>query len=85
MTLDAIELASKNGANLTRQLLTFARRQRLNPVAVDLGERVDAFRDLLLSSLGAAVQFSTPRSRPMRGRLKSMPASSGNRSSMLSR
>jgi PAS domain S-box-containing protein len=56
--LDAIELASKNGANLTRQLLTFARRQRLNPVAVDLGERVDAFRDLLLSSLGAAVQFS---------------------------
>ena len=57
--LDAIETAAKSGANLTRQLLTFARRQRLNPVAVDLDERVTAFRDLLVSSVGGAVQFTT--------------------------
>jgi PAS domain S-box-containing protein len=56
--LDAVEMAAKSGANLTRQLLTFARRQRLNPVAVDLEERVTAFRDLLISSVGGAVQFN---------------------------
>jgi PAS domain S-box-containing protein len=55
--LDAIELAAKNGANLTRQLLTFARRQRLNPEAINLEDRVTAFRDLLESSVGGAVQF----------------------------
>ncbi|MGH6870978.1 MAG: PAS domain S-box protein [Rhizomicrobium sp.] len=51
--LDAIETAAKNGANLTQQLLTFARRQRLNAVAIDLGERLKAFRDLMSSSAGA--------------------------------
>ena len=55
--LDAIEIAAKNGAGLTRQLLTFARRQRLNPAVIDLEERVNAFRDLLTSSLGASVRF----------------------------
>jgi PAS domain S-box-containing protein len=57
--LDAIEMAAKSGANLTRQLLTFARRQRLNPIAVNVEERVNAFRDLLVSSVGGAVQFVT--------------------------
>jgi PAS domain S-box-containing protein len=57
--LDAIEMAAKNGANLTRQLLTFARRQRLNPELIDLEARVRAFHDLLESSLGGAVQFTT--------------------------
>jgi PAS domain S-box-containing protein len=56
--LDAIEIAAKNGAGLTRQLLTFARRQRLNPVAVGLEERIGAFRDLLISSVGGSVSFS---------------------------
>jgi PAS domain S-box-containing protein len=55
--LDAIEIAAKNGAGLTRQLLTFARRQRLNPVAVGLEERIGAFRDLLISSVGGSVQL----------------------------
>jgi PAS domain S-box-containing protein len=54
--LDAIEQATANGSNLTRQLLSFARRQRLNRVSVDLKERLDLFRDLLVSSVGGAVK-----------------------------
>jgi PAS domain S-box-containing protein len=56
--LDAIEQAAKNGANLTRQLLTFARRQRLNPVVIDPEERLRTFRELLSSSVGGSVRFS---------------------------
>ncbi|HTQ12382.1 MAG TPA: PAS domain S-box protein [Rhizomicrobium sp.] len=56
--LDAIEMAAKNGANLTQQLLTFACRQRLNPVVVDLGERLRATRELLVSSVGSSVTLS---------------------------
>jgi two-component system NtrC family sensor kinase len=55
--LDAIEQAAAAGANLTRQLLTFARRQRLERVSVDLGERLSAVRDLLVSSVGGAVKL----------------------------
>jgi CheY-like chemotaxis protein len=55
--LDAIEQATANGSNLTRQLLSFARRQRLNRVSVDLRERLGLFRDLLVSSVGGAVNL----------------------------
>jgi len=54
-SLDAIEQAAQNGANLTRQLLTFARRQRLTRVSVDLHARLVAIHDLLESSVGGAV------------------------------
>ncbi|HVU20190.1 MAG TPA: ATP-binding protein, partial [Rhizomicrobium sp.] len=57
--LDAIEQAAATGSNLTRQLLTFARRQRLTRHAVDLSERLTACRDLLVSSLGEAVNLET--------------------------
>jgi PAS domain S-box-containing protein len=49
-TLDAIELAAARGEHLTRQLLTFSRRQALNPVVINLGRRIRASRDLLSSS-----------------------------------
>jgi nitrogen-specific signal transduction histidine kinase/CheY-like chemotaxis protein len=49
--LDAIERAARRGENLTRQLLTFSRRQPLSPAVVDLNERIDAVRDMLRSSL----------------------------------
>jgi PAS domain S-box-containing protein len=55
--LDAIEQAAASGSNLTRQLLTFARRQRLNQLTVDLSERLNGFRDLLVSSVGGAVSL----------------------------
>ncbi len=57
-SLDAIEKAAKSGANLTQQLLTFARRQRLNPVVADIAERLQVFRDLLNSSVGGAVKLT---------------------------
>jgi two-component system NtrC family sensor kinase len=56
-SIDAIEQAAQSGANLTRQLLTFARRQRLSSISTDLGERLGAFRDLLVSSVGGSVNL----------------------------
>jgi two-component system NtrC family sensor kinase len=49
--LEAISNAARRGESLTRQLLTFSRRQPLNPVAVDLRQRVEAMRPMLGSSL----------------------------------
>ena len=49
-SLEAIQAAAARGENLTRQLLTFGRRQPLNPRSVNPAETVDAFRDVLASS-----------------------------------
>ena len=43
--------AGRRGESLTRQLLTFSRRQPLNPVPIDLRQRVEAMRAMLNSSL----------------------------------
>src|SRR4051795_4414807 len=51
----AIDTASKRGAALTSQLLTFARRQSVNPQVIDLGERIAAVRDVLDTGAGTAV------------------------------
>jgi PAS domain S-box-containing protein len=56
---EAIETAAKRGETLTRQLLTFSRRQPLNPVVADLSKRVDALRTLLANSLGSSIQLKT--------------------------
>jgi PAS domain S-box-containing protein len=53
----AIELAAQRGANLTRQLLSFSRRQRVNPQATDVGARIEAVREVLTSGLGKAIQL----------------------------
>jgi PAS domain S-box-containing protein len=53
--LQSIDSASQRAASLTRQLLTFARRQSLQPQPVKLSERLDALRDALNSGLGSAV------------------------------
>ncbi len=55
--LDAIEQAAASGANLTRQLLTFARRQQLERVSIDLAERLSAMHELLASSVGGAIKL----------------------------
>lgn len=46
----AIELAAARGENLTRRLLTFSRRQALNPIVIDLRERLMVLHDILVSS-----------------------------------
>jgi PAS domain S-box-containing protein len=53
--LSAIESAAKRGASLTSQLLSFARRQSLNPQAVDIAERIAAVREVLDAAVGSAV------------------------------
>ena len=56
---EAIETAAKRGETLTRQLLAFSRRQPLNPVVAELGQRIDTLRALLANSLGSSIQLKT--------------------------
>jgi len=47
--------AAIRGADLTRRLLTFARRQVLEPVVIDLNKQLAAFAELFPSTLGKDV------------------------------
>jgi PAS domain S-box-containing protein len=60
--LAAIETATKRGAALTSQLLTFARRQSVNPQSIDVAERVNAVREVLETGVGrgVALEFDVP-------------------------
>jgi nitrogen-specific signal transduction histidine kinase/CheY-like chemotaxis protein len=60
--VEAIATATSRGESLTRQLLAFARRQRLSPVVVDLKQRIEAVRDMLGSSLrgNVTLDFELP-------------------------
>ena len=53
-----IETAVKRGASLTSQLLTFARRQSVNPQPIDLAERIEAIRDVLYTGVGGGVTLA---------------------------
>jgi len=55
---EAIEASVRRGAALTRQLLTFARRQQVDPVLLDVGETVRAVREVLSTVLGRAIQLN---------------------------
>jgi PAS domain S-box-containing protein len=57
--VEAIELAAQRGTTLTRQLLTFSRRQTINPEVVDIGARIEAFRTMLASTIGSTVRLVT--------------------------
>jgi PAS domain S-box-containing protein len=61
--LAAIETATRRGAALTSQLLTFARRQSVNPHSIDVGERINTVREVLDTGVGSAVrlEFDLPR------------------------
>ena len=52
--LQSIQTASERAASLTRQLLTFARRQSVQPQPVKLTERLAALRDVLSSGIGTS-------------------------------
>ena len=54
----AIETATKRGASLTGQLLTFARRQSVNPRSINLSERIEAIRQVLETGAGSAVRLT---------------------------
>src|SRR6201992_3578025 len=51
-SISAIETASRRGASLTSQLLTFARRQSVNPQVIDLADRIEAIREVLETGAG---------------------------------
>jgi PAS domain S-box-containing protein len=53
--LQSIDTASQRAASLTRQLLTFARRQSVQPQAIELAERLEALREVLNSGLGRSI------------------------------
>jgi len=55
--LEAIQAATARGETLTRQLLTFARRQPLNPKTVDPAATITAFRDVLASSARGNIEL----------------------------
>jgi PAS domain S-box-containing protein len=57
--LQAIELAAQRGASLTRQLLSFSRRQSCNPVVVSLVERIETSRTMVATSIGPNVTLNT--------------------------
>jgi two-component system NtrC family sensor kinase len=57
--LDAIETAAKRGASLTRQLLSFSRRQTHEPTAIDLRHHLPQLEDMLRSSLRGDILVET--------------------------
>jgi PAS domain S-box-containing protein len=58
---EAIESAIARGASLTRQLLTFSRRQTLSPKAIDVSEQLAAFKSMLMGTMsGLTILTSIP-------------------------
>jgi signal transduction histidine kinase len=56
--LEEIHEAGRRGASLTRQLLTFSRRQVTQPASLDLGERVRGLEKMLARLVGQDVRIS---------------------------
>jgi signal transduction histidine kinase/CheY-like chemotaxis protein len=57
--LGYMRVAAERGAKLTNQLLSFSRRQHLEPQALDLNETVIGMRDLLQSTMGGSIHIET--------------------------
>jgi signal transduction histidine kinase/CheY-like chemotaxis protein len=57
--LGYMRIAAERGAKLTDQLLSFSRRQRLDPRALDLNATVANMRDLLHSTMGGSIHIET--------------------------
>ena len=53
--LGYMRIAAERGAKLTDQLLSFSRRQRLEPKALDLNHTIAGMRDLLQSTIGGSI------------------------------
>lgn len=63
--LDSMRRAAERGGKLTAQLLAFSRRQRLEPMALDLNDVVDGMRDLLQTTMGGTVRLETRLHTPL--------------------
>ena len=56
--IEAIQTAAKRGESLTRQLLTFSRRQHLSPTVVDLNDCISNMRTMIESSLRGNIVYN---------------------------
>ena len=56
--IEAIQTAAKRGESLTRQLLTFSRRQHLRPIVVDLNDCISNMRTMIESSLRGNIVYN---------------------------
>jgi PAS domain S-box-containing protein len=56
--IEAIQMAAKRGESLTRQLLTFSRRQHLSPTVVDLNSSIRNMRTMIESSLRGNIVYN---------------------------
>ncbi len=56
--IEAIQTAAKRGESLTRQLLTFSRRQHLSPTVVDLNACIRNIRPMIESSLRGNIVYN---------------------------
>jgi signal transduction histidine kinase len=57
--LGHMRVAAERGAKLTDQMLSFSRRQRLEPRALDLNEAVAGMQELLQSTMGGSIRIET--------------------------
>jgi signal transduction histidine kinase len=57
--LSNMRTAAERGAKLTDQMLTFSRRQRLQPKTLDLKAVVNSMHELLQSTIGGSVEIET--------------------------
>jgi len=67
--IEAIQTAAKRGESLTRQLLTFSRRQHLSPTIVDLNASIKNIRPMIESSLRGNIVYNEaidPEVRPVK-------------------
>ncbi len=67
--IEAIQTAAKRGESLTRQLLTFSRRQHLSPTIVDLSASIKNLRPMIESSLRGNIVYTEaidPEVRPVK-------------------
>jgi PAS domain S-box-containing protein len=67
---EEIQQAAERGVALTRQLLSFSRRQALQPEEIDLASAVPALKTLLQRMIGDAIELKIRVDRPARVRIE---------------
>jgi len=63
--LGYMRAAAERGAKLTDQLLSFSRRQRLEPRSLDLSQIIEGMRDLIQSTMGGSIRIDVKLRRDL--------------------
>ena len=67
--IEGIIAASERGANLTRQLLAFSRKQILQPRVVDVNKIIDGMQSMLRRLIGANIELTSTLESPLQVRV----------------